>query len=347
MSKKNYEIFDRYSWKSGSCKDSDVVVSTRVRFARNLRDYPFSPRLDSTGAEEISMKIRAVPEFAGYEYVDMEDTPDLYKAALSERHIISPEFSRVKGQGGLLSSPEDGLYIMIGEEDHVRIQCITEGLDLEGAYKIAAEAERCADNAVGFAFSEKFGYLTHCPTNLGTGMRASVMLFLPAHHAAGRISVLQGELSKLGLTVRGMSGEGSDDSGMLYQVSNQITLGIGEEETIEKLAKVTDSIIKEERRLRGIILENKGVILRDSIRRALGTMRYAELIETGELMTLYGRVRLGASMGIIKGIEPTELDRLLFTSMPAAITASAGDAVKSAVDRDVIRAARVKAVMDR
>lgn len=339
-----YKKFDKYKWNTGAAKDLDVVVSTRIRLARNLKDYPFLPRLDETGAREIIAKVRATPALGKYEYTDFEELPSEIATALAERHIVSSEFAAAKGPHGLLADPKAGVYIMLSEEDHIRLQCLKPGSALEEAYNEAVKIEAAMDKSLDFAYSERFGYLTHCPTNLGTGMRASVMLFLPALTAAKEIGSLRNQLTKLGLTVRGMNGEGSGADGCLYQVSNQITLGVSEEETVRKLAGITESIVKREQTLRSSIGGEQFLRLRDSVRRAMGVMRYAELIDTKELFELYSKVRLGISFGMTDGVTYDALDGLLFTSMPAAITAEAGDAVKTPTDRDAIRAAKARAL---
>lgn len=343
----DYKDFEKYSWHRDIAPDSDVVVSTRIRLARNLQDYPFSPRLDDTGAAEIIGKVRSVPEFAGYEYTDLAELPVELALSLGEKHIISPEFAAGKGRRGLLADPDRGLYLMLCEEDHVRLQCIMAGCAIDEAYASASKAESAMDKALSLAYSERFGYLTHCPTNLGTGMRASVMLFLPAISAAKEIASLQSQLTKLGLTVRGMSGEGSSADGCLYQISNQITLGVSEEETLKKLSAITKSIVKRERELRGSIGGEEYLRLRDRVRRAMGIMGYAELIDTKELFELYSKVRLGAAMGMADGITCEIMDRLLFTSMPATLTATEQGRIKTAIDRDAVRAEKVRAVLSK
>ncbi len=340
----DFKHFDSYTWHKKEVKDSDVVVSTRVRLARNLKDYPFSPRLDETGVREIIGKVRSVPELAEYEYTDFGSLSPEMAMSLAERHIVSLEFAAGKGVRGLLADPDSGVYIMLAEEDHIRLQCLMAGASLNEAYEKAMTLERAMDKHLDFAYSERFGYLTHCPTNLGTGMRASVMLFLPAITAAKEIASLRNQLTKLGLTVRGMSGEGSGADGCLYQVSNQITLGISEEETVKKLISITDSIVKRERELRGSVSGEQFLKLRDSVRRAMGIMQYAELMETRELFELYSKVRLGAALGMTDSLSCEMLDGLLFSSMPATITAEVGDAVKTPLDRDAIRAAKARAL---
>lgn len=340
----DYKSFDKYKWYGVSGKDSDIVVSTRVRIARNLKDYPFSPRLVDVGAREIIEKVRAVPEMKELQYTDFAEQSPVLAHSLAERHIVSPEFAGMKTPHGLLSDPEKGLYIMLCEEDHLRLQCLMSGESLDAAYKTVMDAEAALDRTLDFAYSERFGYLTHCPTNLGTGMRASVMMFLPAISAAREIASLQSQLSKLGLTVRGMSGEGSAADGCLYQISNQITLGVSEDETLKKLAGVVKSIAERERELRGSINGEEFLRLRDRVRRAVGIMRYAELMDTRELFDIYAKVRLGAAMGMTDSITCEMMDALLFESMPAAITAEAGEAVKTPTDRDAVRAAKARAV---
>lgn len=307
--------FEKYNWCKADATQSDVVVSTRIRLARNLKDYPFSPRLDETGEGEIIEKVRSVPEFADYEYTDFTTLPAETAHSLAERHVVSPEFAKIKTAHGLLASPDEGMYIMLLEEDHIRIQCLKAGLALTEAYETAQSAESAIDKKLNVAYSERFGYLTHCPTNLGTGMRASVMLFLPGISAAGEISSLRNQLTKLGLTVRGMSGEGSTADGCLYQISNQVTLGISEDETVKKLSAITESIIKRERELRGSVTGEQYLRLRDSVRRAVGIMSHAELIDTKEMFELYSKVRLGAALGMTDRITCEMLDGLLFTSM--------------------------------
>lgn len=342
----SFKEFEKYTWCTDGAASSDVVVSTRVRLARNLKDYPFALRLDEASANELIEKVRAVPEMSTYSYTDFTKLSPIYAAALAERHIVSPEFAKKTSPHGLLAKPEEGMYIMLCEEDHIRIQCVLAGLELEKAYGAAAEAESAMDRSLSLAYSDRFGYLTHCPTNLGTGMRASVMLFLPALGAAGEIRALQNQLAKFGLTVRGMSGEGSSADGCLYQISNQVTLGISEEETIRKLSGIVDSIVKRERELRGSVDGERLLRLRDSVRRSLGTLRYAELLETGELLELYSKVRLGSALGMTGELGCEAMDRLLFSSMAAGITAGSEKSSVTPLERDTLRAEKARCTVE-
>ena len=330
-------------WFENDGRDKDVVVSTRVRLARNLEDYPFVSRLDEPSRREIIGRLKEVYGAAeGYRAIDFAALPEPERLSYSERHLVSREFAEDTRPRFLFASEADGVYVMTPEEDHVRIQCVMAGLELDEEYRRAAAADDLLDSGTHVAYSERYGYLTHCPTNLGTGMRASVMLFLPALTRAGQMRSLQNQLSKIGLTVRGMGGEGTAADGSLYQISNQITLGVSEEETLKKLADVTEQIVKSERELRRNLTDDEKLARRDRCRRALGTLLYAEILSSRELLALYADVRLGAAVGDIDA-EPWAVDRMLFTSLPATLTVMAKTAPTSALERDKRRAENVRA----
>ena len=223
------------SWYNQIGNDIDTVVSSRVRLARNLAGYPFPSKLSPEKAKEIIEKVSAAFSKKDLKKIDFSEISETMALSYVEKHYVSKDFVRSRLPHALLLSEKNGTAIMICEEDHLRIQSILPGLDLESAYKMASENDDILDSALEIAYDGDLGYLTHCPTNLGTGMRASVMMFLPALTMAGRINALASELSKLGLTMRGMYGEGSHTGGMLYQISNQITLGITEKDTLIKL----------------------------------------------------------------------------------------------------------------
>ncbi|MCQ2423688.1 MAG: ATP--guanido phosphotransferase [Clostridia bacterium] len=329
-------------WFENDGRDKDVVVSTRVRLARNLEDYPFVSRLDEPSRREIIGRLAAVYDGKnGYRQIDFAALPEQERRSYSERHLVSREFAEDTCPRSLFVSENDGVYVMTPEEDHVRIQCVMSGLELDEAYRRAAAADDLLDAGTRIAYSEKYGYLTHCPTNLGTGMRASVMLFLPALTRAGQMRSLQNQLSKIGLTVRGMGGEGTAADGCLYQISNQITLGVSEEETLKKLADVTAQIVKSERELRGKVTDDEKLARRDRCRRALGTLLYAEVLSSRELLALYADVRLGAAVGDVD-TKAWAIDRMLFTSLPATLVTMAEKKPVSALERDKCRAENVR-----
>ena len=332
-------------WYEITGKDSDVVVSSRVRLARNLADYPFGKRHDDASASEIIEKVKNV--FDGtedYSFTDYTTIDPTVKLAEYERHKISREFAISKTRSAFIESDAKQVYIMLLEEDHIRIQSIKPGLALDEAYSAARNADSIIDSSLRIAYDEKLGYLTHCPTNLGTGMRASVMMFLPALTAAGGIRSLQSQLGKMGLTVRGMSGEGSSADGYLYQISNQITLGITEDEIFTRLTEVCERITEQERALREKQKEDETGRFTDKIMRAYGTMLYATLIDTRELLSLYADVRLGACLGIIEGVTPKTLDEILVRGMPGVIsTENRGAVIPSRRDR--CRAEMIRSVL--
>lgn len=332
-------------WYQNDGKDKDVAVSSRVRFARNFVDYPFEPRLNEAGAKEIIARVSGIFENrAGWKIVDFASLSPVEKMAYAEEHLVSPEFAEKKTPSALIVNEEQGIYIMVLEEDHLRIQCIVPGLDIDEAYKRASEVDELIDNALTYAYSEKLGYLTHCPTNLGTGMRASVMLFLPFYTRAGGIRALQNQLGKIGLTIRGMSGENSQANGCLYQISNQVTLGISEEETIRKLSDVIHQISEQERGLRNRLSPEQRDHLANSAMRSIGMMMYSTHITSGELMNQYCDVRLGAAMGLTGTVTPAKLDEMLFSSMPNTLMMG-DDTMKTPFDRDAKRAKIVKNIL--
>ena len=330
-------------WYERSGEQADVVLSSRVRFARNIEGYPFEGRLSDEGAKEIIEKIGAVltPE-AGFTKTDFTKLTPVEIERAAENYTVSNDFAAKKTPHALFSCDADGVYVMACEEDHVRIQAIVPGLDLGGAYDRAAKAEALLDEALDFSYSERLGYLTHCPTNLGTAMRASVMMFLPALTMNGKIRALANRLAQLGLTVRGADGEGSAADGALYQISNQATLGMTEEQIIEKLSDVVSQLIDNERELRRRMSERDGERIRDVSRRALGTALYAERMDSEELMKLYANIRLGAAMGCVTETDFETLDRLRIEGQRAALTARFSLDPNDSAERDRVRAKFVR-----
>lgn len=313
--------------KSGDAKD--VFLSTRVRFARNLKDYPFEPILEPALAEEIIENVSGV--LSDY----TADETD--RNVLSEKRLISREMAEKKTPSKVLAKGD--VCIMVCEEDHLRIQGIKPGFDLEGAFVDASAAETALDDKLNFAFDERLGYLTHCPTNLGCAMRASVMMFLPCLTESGKMKSIERELSKLGITVRGSGGEGSGADGCLYQMSNSVTLGAGEEEIIENLKNAVVSVAETERELRRRIKANNEDALRDRVLRAYGTAKYAYMMDSRELFRLYSDIRLGCIHEMID-MKLEAIDKILFENLPYHIIAREGGDLTPA-ERDKARARSV------
>ena len=269
---------------------SNVVITTRVRLARNLKNYPFPCKLSAQGREEVIEKVRDAVKNSNsvladdFSFIKMSEVDPRRSVSLVEKRLVSPEFISDNTGRALLLSSDESLSIMINEEDHIRLQVITKGLSLEQAYDTADKLDTLLDENLDFAFDEKLGYLTQCPTNLGTGMRASVMLHLPALEKSRAISRIAGNLSKLGLTIRGAHGEGTEPKGALYQLSNQVTLGISEQAAIENLKNITLQLVAQEEQARERLCQS--VDVQDTIARSMGILKYAKLISHDEALKL-------------------------------------------------------------
>ncbi len=310
-------------WYEKKAEGKDVVVSTRVRLARNLKDYPFKARLsDEKAAEIVNQLFDLYKDRPGYTLTTMQDIGRIDAESLAERHYISRDFAKSNTPRLLIRDDKRDIAIMVGEEDHLRIQCIKNGYALEEAFNATMEEEKMLDSQIAFAFSEKLGYLTHCPTNLGTGMRISVMMHLPALTMAGRMEALTQQLQKLGIVVRGLYGEGSRADAALYQISNQVTMGITEEETLKKMTEIIRQISDTERSMRTAYDEETTEKLLDRAQRADGILRTARLISSSEFLSLYNAARLGCMIGNTTSLSPELLDRLLFAVMPATMELS-------------------------
>ncbi len=343
MSKQNLT-----EWYKKSGVEGDVVISTRIRLARNLKKYPFPCRLTVEQKKQVVEEVKNVvldggsalaPRFA---YVDMETLSDLEAVSLVERHLVSPEFISDRAGRGLLLLDDESVSIMLGEEDHVRIQVMGEGLDLETLYDTASKIDTLLDEQLAFAFDEKLGYLTQCPTNLGTGMRASVMLHLPALQESGAIQRIAAGLSKIGLTIRGMYGEGSGSKGALFQLSNQVTLGLAEETALQNLKGITLQLCGQERAAREALLKN--VQLQDNIWRSLGILKNARRLESGEFMAMISRLRLGVACGLIDGLPLADVNKMIVEAQPATLMRLAGKQC-SPEERDFFRAQQVRELL--
>lgn len=320
---------------------SNEVISTRVRLARNLKDYPFPCRLSEQGRKKVIEKVTSAIRDSNssiasdFNLIKLDDLTEAQGVSLVERHLVSPEFiSETEGRA-LLLSKDESMSIMINEEDHIRLQVITDGLSLEQAYDTADKLDTLLDENLEFAFDDKLGYLTQCPTNLGTGMRASVMLHLPALEKSRTIDRIAGNLSKLGLTIRGAYGEGSEPSGSLYQLSNQVTLGISEKAAIENLENITKQLVSQEQQARERLA--KSIDIQDSVSRSLGLLKSAMVMTHDEALKLLSNVRFGILSGQIKDVTADVVDSLMEKIEPATLMVNSGKNL-SAQERDIERA---------
>lgn len=333
------------AWYAVKGNEADVVFSSRIRFARNLTGYPFGKHLKDEDARKIIERVGAALGNA-YQHTDMVSLDPLRAESLVEQHLISRDFATAKGPRALYTDDNKSISVMTCEEDHIRLQCVLSGLALRDAYRFACECDDALDAALPIAFDERLGYLTHCPTNLGTGLRASVMLFLPALTEGGMIPSLARQLSKLGLTMRGLYGEGSDSFGCLYQVSNQVTLGYSEEEILQKLEEAVQTIIEKERGARESVNGEAAARRADRIHRAEGVARFATLISSEEFFRLFADLKLGISLGEIDSISHEALHTLLISVLPATLSLQAADMPKSGIERDKARAAFIHKALE-
>lgn len=326
-------------WYIGEGEQNDIVISTRIRLARNIADYPFPSRLDNKRKIELNEKIKdAIAEKEKLSFTQMKTLTRSQIVSLAERHLISPEFASDSDGRALLLSENEDISIMLNEEDHIRLQVMKSGLSLTEAYELADKIDSEINEKLVFAFDEKLGYLTQCPTNLGTGMRASVMLHLPALTACGQIGSLATTVSKLGLTIRGAYGENTAAMGDLYQLSNQVSLGISEKAAIDNLKTITLQLAAQERTAREDMA--KSIDTQDAVFRAYGILKSARLLSTKEFMSLISKVRFGVVAGMIK-TDIKSINELMVSMQPATINAFVGKTL-TPEERDIERAKIVR-----
>lgn len=325
---------------------SDIILSTRIRLARNLRGIPFPAVMDDAMRCAAAKQICAVLEGqtpAGVLHAgEISSLSRIQAVALVEQHLISPEFTDPLPGRVLIRSEDDSFSAMLNEEDHLRLQVLMPGFCLQEAYDRAEEMDQFLENRLPFAFDDEFGYLTQCPTNLGTGMRASLMMHLPAMQENGMMQRIAANLSKLGLTLRGIYGEGSEPKGAIYQLSNQVTLGLSEHSAIDNLNNIARQLIAQERAARASLMKSEKV--QDVVLRSLGLLKNARLLSNDEFMVLLSQVRVGVAEQWIAGVSQQELNRLMQQVQPASISIGEGKALEPA-QRDRLRAAKVRAAL--
>ncbi len=299
------------SWYENISPESDIAISTRVRLARNIKGIPFPKKLGDSERLKLFETVRDAitnsntPYAKSLKYIAVRDIPDAELYSMVERHLISPEFASQNNERAIIISDDESISIMLGEEDHIRIQVILGGLQLEKAYNTASEIDSMLSSLLDFAFDEGLGFLTECPTNLGTGLRASVMLHLPVTENSGEMPLVTDSVGKIGFMVRGMYGEGSGAEASLYQISNQITLGISEKSAIDNLKIITMQLIEKERSKRQSLNKIK---LEDLCFRALGLLQNSRIMSSSEMINLLSRIKLGVSMGILSvNVSPIKL----------------------------------------
>lgn len=340
------------SWLDASGPHSDIVLSTRVRLARNLQGLAFGTRL---GGDERDRIRREAREAAGEANtlkdgvaVEISRLPDLERRLLLERHIISRELA---GPGGaeasgaaLLLSQDEKVGILVNEEDHLRLQALLPGLRLQDAYHLVDDLDEELGRGLSFAFHPEFGYLTSCPTNVGTGLRASVFLHLPGLVLTKEIGKVLHGLGQVGLTFRGLYGEGSEVVGNFFQISNQTTLGKSEEDLIDHLQEIVSRVIHYELQARSVLLRDAPTVIEDKIWRAYGLLRYARSLGFEEVMNLLSGVRLGVSMKLLPGPSVYTLNKIMINTQAAHLEEGAGRPL-STTESDLHRATYVRQIL--
>ncbi len=331
-------------WMDGSGSLGNVVISSRVRLARNLKNVPFPHLLSAKDADLVLRKVFHIADNVGEKgfggsiiQTDFADTSPLDCQVLVEKHLISPEHAEKKAGKGLILRQDESVAIMINEEDHLRLQVLHSGLELNEAWVLINGIDDLFEQGLEYAYDTRIGYLTSCPTNAGTGLRASVMVHLPALGIANEISRVLTAVNKVGLVVRGFYGEGTKGQGNVFQISNQVTLGQTEKEIIENLSLVVKQVVSEEIRIRQSVLKNHRVDVEDRVFRALGILSNARKITSDESLRLWSDLRLGAEFSMVSDLSISDINEILVLSRPNYLQKIFGSNL-TARERDVHRA---------
>lgn len=334
------------NWYLQSGNESDVVFSTRIRLARNIKGFSFVNRYTKNDALKIIEIVENIVPSLGYglKLLRLKDIDDITKLSLVEKHLISPEFAYNKSEtGAIVINDEENICIMINEEDHIRLQVTSAGLELENLLNLAIEIDKELEQLVPYAYNDKYGFLTSCPTNVGTGLRASVMVHLPALAKTGNIRKVLEVVNNFDMNIRGIYGEGSKSSGDIYQISNKQSLGISEQEVIRNLKIITDKVIEQERLARKILAKNQ-IELEDKVYRAYGILANSRKLSSEEANILLSDVKLGTDMGIIKELNDLKVRKLEMYTKPANLQKYVGQTLDG-YERDVKRAEIVKQII--
>jgi protein arginine kinase len=335
-------------WLRGSGPMSDIVISSRIRLARNVSGFTFLTRCSRSERQALESRIRDVTLQSRLAsqmlYVDLEAAPQVDRDLLVERHLISKPHAAAEGARGVAIGEQETVSIMINEEDHLRIQVLRSGLQLEEAWEQINQIDDTLESQLDFAFHPRFGYLTACPTNLGTGIRVSVMLHLPALKLTGEIEKVFRAAKEMKLAVRGLYGEGTEATGDFYQVSNQTTLGRSEEEIISDFKHVViPKIVDFEHNARRTLLNDRTVALDDKVYRALGILRSARLLSSEEVLFLLSHLRMGVNLERVKGLDIKTINELFLLTQSAHLQKIQGRKLEG----DPRRAARAEYVRRR
>jgi len=332
-------------WLRGEGPDNDIVMSSRIRLARNLNGYPFTQKLSKDERvsliKEVKESMAKCSKLKETFFLMNQNLTEIDKQFLVERHLISTEHAIKSEEAAICLTKNEIISVMILEEDHLRVQVLQSGFDLENCWKIINKLDSELEERLSFAFNNKLGYLTACPTNVGTGLRASCMMHLPSLVMTKQINKVLQAMSKLNLAVRGLYGEGTEASGNFFQISNQSTLGQSEQDIIDSFSRVIKQVIDNEREARKTLTEKKQDKFFDQIWRALGILKSARIISSREATGLLSMLRLGVDLNIIKNLDREQLNKLVISSQPAHLQ-KRKDHPLSSSERDVERAGLIR-----
>jgi protein arginine kinase len=334
-------------WLSGGGPESDIVMSTRIRLARNVRGFPLKAKLASEDEallyEHLKRRIDAARLAKDLTTLDLEELTEIQRLVLVERHLISHEHANGEGERGVVHDEAGSLALMLNEEDHLRIQVMVAGLRLDEAFERATKVDNRLQQKLEFAFHERFGFLTSCPTNVGTGMRVSVMLHLPALVFTKQIDKVFNAVSKMNLAVRGFYGEGTKALGDFYQISNQVTLGKAPEALLEDVKRVLPKIVSFEREVRNQVMRGDRVVVEDRVWRACGLLGHARSISSDEAFELLSMVRMGVHLGILGHLDIRRVNELFLLGQPGHLQTVQGSGQSlEPSERDALRATMIR-----
>lgn len=334
------------NWYLQSSENSDVAKSTRVRLARNLNDFKFNLG-NKEDMKVLANRIKENLYAIGYglKFFRLKDMDDITKMSLVEKNLINPEFVLHKNElGNILINDEENICIMIGNEDHIELQVFNCGLDLDNTLNLAIEVDKKIEEALGYAVNKKYGYLTSCPNNVGTGLRASVMVHLPALSKTKNTKKVLEAINSFGVNIRGVYGENTESTGDMYQISNKQTLGITEQEIIQNLYVIVEKVIKQEREARKILAKDD-IALEDLIYRSYGILSNCRKISSEETRELLSNIKLGTDLGILKELTDLQVQKLYLYTKPANLQKYVGEQYE-AIERDIKRAEVVKQILN-
>lgn len=329
-------------WYKEVAKDYDVVLSTRVRYARNIADQKFPNIMNRSELENIVSLVNRCIKDNRYKLLKMKDIDFTTRNSLMEKHLISKEFINNE-YGAIITNDNNSLVAMINEEDHLRIQSFGAGMCVQKCYDNLVEFTDKLNENIEFAYNNNYGYLTSCPTNVGSGMRISVMLHLPALGKLGLLNKLFAQVSDIGMSVRGMYGENTAGKGYIYQISNQRTLGISDKDIISNIEAVITTIIEQERKAR-VILKESSFSTVDEVYRAYGILKYSRVIKDDEALKLLSKIRLGVSMNIINDISLEEITGLMLDTQKHSLELILKEKLED--NEDIKRAEYIRKVMN-